>query len=103
MVLVASLGLGEGEQNLALLAGAARCEVAIDGSLCAFRGEVASPPPQLRLRCSVLHRTSLSEAASITSCYRMAAHASVSRLSLVLSRLIPAFMCATCVLMRRER
>ena len=42
MRLVPALGLGEREQDLALLAGAAPREVAVDGGLGALVGEVAA-------------------------------------------------------------
>ena len=46
--LVASLGLGQGQQDVAFLAAAVLREVAVDGGLGAFVGEVLAPALDVR-------------------------------------------------------
>ena len=48
MSFMTGLSLRKGEQNIALLAGAATGEVTIDGSFCAFVGEVPTPTAKAR-------------------------------------------------------
>ena len=48
MRLVAALGLGQGEQDVAFLAAAALRQVTVDGGLCTFVRQVLTPPLDVR-------------------------------------------------------
>ena len=79
--LVAALGLGEREQDLALLAGPARGEVAVDGGLGALVGEVLPPAADLTGRTGrgrghlhIMATELLNQAASVSANAALSAH-----------------------------